>query len=131
MVEPERPSVRTISMKLKRWLAERRSRLSVSWKSILLISLHLFALNGVFVFRFPTMRESIERREAWAEGTFSGSTIDYVRLYFTTIVERNYYEWTTAVLGETLEENYPLFERNRDQLETLMSEAPRFRSKSG
>ncbi len=100
-------------MKLKRWVAERRSRLSVSWKSILLISLHLFALNGVFVFRFPTMSESIERREAWAEGTFSGSTTDHVRLYFTTIVERNYYEWTTAVLGKTLEQDYPVFERNR------------------
>ena len=99
-----------------------------SWKSILLIFLHLVALNGVFVFRFPTMRESIDRREAWAEGTFSGSATDYVRLYFTTIVERNYYEWTTAVLGKTLEEDYPLFERNREQLETLMSEAPRFRA---
>ena len=50
-------------MKLERWLNERRTGLAVSWKSIVLISLHLFALNGVFVFRFPTMQESIERRE--------------------------------------------------------------------
>jgi hypothetical protein len=114
-------------MRLERWINERRTGLAVSWKSILLISLHLFALNGVFVFRFPTMREAIERREAWAERTFSGSTADYVRLYFTTIVERNYYEWTTAVLGKTLEADYPVFEGNREELETLMSEAPRFR----
>ncbi len=115
-------------MKLERWLNERRTGLAGSWKSIVLISLHLFALNGVFVFRFPTMREAVERRDAWAEGTFSGSTTDYVRLYFTSVVERNYYEWTTAVLGEELEEDYPLFEGNRGELETLMSEAPHFRA---
>ncbi len=57
-------------MKLERWLKERRTRLVVSWKSIVLISLHLFALNGVFVFRFPTMREAIERREAASETYF-------------------------------------------------------------
>ncbi len=115
-------------MKLEQWLNERRTGLAASWKSIVLISLHLFALNGVFVFRFPTMQESIERREAWAEGTFSGSTADYVRLYFTSVVERNYYEWTTAVLGKTLEEDYPVFEENQAELETLMSEAPRLRA---
>ena len=51
-----------------------------------------------------------------------------MRLYFTSIVERNYYEWTTAVLGKTLEADYPVFEGNQAELETLMSEAPRLRA---
>ncbi len=96
-------------------------------RSTVLVLLHLLVFNGLFVFRFPTMQEAVEQRTAWERGEFRGSAMDHVRLHFTTIVERNYYEWTTAVLGGQLEDDYPLFERNRAEIEALMSDAPRFR----
>jgi uncharacterized membrane protein len=96
-------------------------------RTTVLILLHLLVFNGLFVFRFPTMQEAVEQRTAWERGEFRGSAMDHVRLHFTTIVERNYYEWTTAVLGGQLEDDYPLFDRNRAEIEALVSETPRFR----
>lgn len=99
------------------WHVVRRSP-----RTTVLILLHLFVFNGLFVFRFSPMREAVEQRIAWAEGGFEGGIADHVRLHFSTIVERNYYEWSRAVLGKRLEPGYPMFDSNRAELERLLSE---------
>lgn len=74
------------------------------------IILHIALLVGIFTYRF-NLTESIAAREAWSEGNFAkpwgGHPQNYIKLYFSGMVEVYFWEWSQVALGRGLPPEHP------------------------